>query len=244
VNVAAGSFRLGGAVTDFAGIGNVALADDATNYVFFSSGGLTVNQTGFPADRMNIRLATVSTAGGAVTSLSDKRVYFSDDTEQQTVRTFQPSYEGALYEGDTSDNVGQLKVGLDTLAQRNAYQWVSTRPTLQDYDILLRVTLPEGFIRWDEHPLSVLYRTETADAADNVVGVSLLDTGGNAVTLSGSAIGLVNTSWSTTALEYEGTPLWTSGGEILLRLHLSARTGGGAYVGTVNLRYIERKLNP
>ncbi|MDD5751544.1 MAG: hypothetical protein PHS73_03425, partial [Candidatus Peribacteraceae bacterium] len=164
VTVARGDYRLGGVVTAYEGGNNVSVADDATNYLFFTSTGLTVTTVGFPADRMHIPIATVVTAGSAVQTITDRRVFNSNDTERTVLRTFEPMYEGSAFEGDGSENVGQLTVNHSGSTLRNFYQWTSTRETLQDYDILLRVPLPEDVVRWTETGVTLDYRSTSPDA--------------------------------------------------------------------------------
>src|SRR6185436_5364530 len=132
----------------FAGSGSVTVAANATNYVFFGSGGLKVRTTTFPDDEPFIALAIVTTNGSAVTSVTDKRVAQSDDRERDIRLIITPEFDKVTYQADASDNVGQLGMGHDSITLKNYYLWTSTRSTLQDYDILVRSLVPDGFMRW------------------------------------------------------------------------------------------------
>ncbi len=240
VRVASGSYRLSGTLTRFAGSGSVVLQDNATTYLFFTSAGLGRDPSSFPADRSFIPLARVVTAGGGVTAVEDLRALQSDDREAAGSAVLHPLYEGAALQADGSDNVGQLSLTHDNLSERNFYQWTSTRPTLQDYDVLVRYTLPDSFVRWDE-AVTLEYRSTSAAAADNKLDVQIYDTNGVPVTLSGSALNLVGTGWNAARLEFTGSPTWTPGEEILLRLKLSSRNEAQMQLGDLRLHYVDLK---
>jgi len=239
VTVARGDYRLGGNVIQYGG-STVAVPDDSTSYVYFTSTGVTVSTIGFPTDMMNIPVATVQTSGGAVTSIVDRRIFNSDDTERTVMRTFEPMYEGAAFEGDGTENVGQLIVDHSGSTLRNFYQWMSTRGTLQDYDILLRVALPADFVRWGAAPITLDYRSASPDSNLNQADVTVYDTAGDTVTLLGdSAADLAGTDWTTATWTFAVVPTWTAGGELVVRIRLSSQNGSPMQVGRLKLQYVE-----
>lgn len=66
------------AVVNYAGASAQAVTDNQTNYVYIlgSSGALVINTTGFPASYSAtpyIPLAVVTTSGGVITSITDRR---------------------------------------------------------------------------------------------------------------------------------------------------------------------------
>lgn len=242
INITGGAYRINGDVTDFAGASGVAVPANATSQVFIGSGGLTVRTTGFPTDESFIRLAEVVTNDTNVTQIDDFRVVLSDDREQSTEVNLHAEFQNASYQADATENTGQLSVSLDNITLRNFYLWSSTRATLQDYDVVVRVSLPADFARWDSAPLSVSYRTTSADAANSKVDVSLFDTNGTPVALGGSATGLASTSWGTSALTFDSGATWTAGQEFLVKFKLYAKDNYQAHVGSMKLKYI--RLTP
>ena len=242
INVTGGAYRINGDVTDYTGDSGVAVAANATNYVFIGSGGLTVRTSGYPTDESFIRLATVVTNGSAVTQVNDHRVVQSDDREIPTEVNIHAEFPNASYQADATENTGQLSVSLDNITQRNFYLWTSTRTTLQDYDVVVRISLPADFVRWDSAPMSASYRTTSADATNSKVDVSLFDTNGTPVTLGGSATGLASTSWATSALTFDTGATWTAGSEFLVKFKLYAKDNYQAHVGSLKLKYI--RLTP
>lgn len=238
INVTGGAYRINGDVTDYAGASGVAVAADATSYVFIGSGGLAVRTSGYPTDESFIRLATVVANGSAVTQVNDHRVVQSDDREQTAETNLHAEFPNSSYQADATENVGQLSVSLDNITLRNFYLWTSSRTTLQDYDVVVRVSLPADFVRWDSTPMSVSYRTTSVDAANSKVDISLFDTNGTPVTLGGSATGLASTSWATTTPSFDQSATWTAGSEFLVKFKLYAKDNYQSHVGSIKLKYI------
>lgn len=239
VTINAGSYRLNGAVTNYSGASNVAMANNTTNYVFFGSGGFAVSTAGFPTDESAVRLAQVVTAGGAVTSVADRRVTSADDRERTIEMNYRPEFADAVYKGDGSSNVGQLSVTHDSTSKRNHYLWTSTKTTLQDYDIYLRVPLSPEFAGFEDNPLKVSYRSLTGDSADNKLGIVVYDTAGAIATLSGAAVNLAGTAWTTTQIEFTGNPTFTAGQDFLVKFTVFARDTGVMHLGDVRVSFRE-----
>lgn len=241
LQVSSGSYRLSGTAVDYDG-GTIVLTPSTINYVFFGSGGLTKTTLGFPTDESYIAIAEVETSAGGITVVRDRRQLSVDDRERDRTLTFTPSFEKAAYQGDGADNVGQLTVLHDNITLKNFYAWSSTRETLQDYDILLRIPVTEDFVRFQAgtvNPLTLMYRSTSANAADNKLDIQIYDTNGVPVTLSGAATGLSSTSWSTAQIEFTGTPTWTPGQDMLIRLKAYAKDTFQIHIGTLKLNITE-----
>ncbi|MDD5041291.1 MAG: hypothetical protein PHX87_03400 [Candidatus Peribacteraceae bacterium] len=123
---------------------------------------------------------------------------------------------------------------------RNFYDWSSTRSTLQDYGVLLRVPLSSDFSRWGSAPLALTYRTTSSSALDSALAVQVYDTAGAAVTLTGSGTAsLVSTNWVASTWGFSGSPTWTAGGEMLIKLTCAAKDGASVQVGPLSVRFAE-----
>ncbi len=236
IRVSGGSYRLAGTAVNYIG-GTSALTANTTNYVFFGSGGLTVRTMPFPTDESYIALAEVVTGGGAVNYILDRRALMSDDRQQLVETTLHPQYPDAAYSADGSDNVGQLSVVNDAVTLKNSYLWTSTRPTLQDYDVVLRLTLPTQFTSWKASPLTFLYKSSSADSAITKMDVAVFDTAGNAVTLTGTSTNLANTAWTSQTIDFSGAPTWTPGGAVVIRFRLSSKDSEQMQLGDLTLKY-------
>lgn len=241
VNISAGDYRLNGNVTQYAGNSNQAVADEATNYVFMGSGGLTIQTSGFPTDESLIRLATVVTTGGAITTISDRRVFNSDDRETTVVRTYTPGYEGVAFQGDGTSNTGRLYATNSGAAITNYYIWTSTNTNLQDYDIVVQAEVPRDFVRWNSVPLRLQYRTTSGSIVYAKADIEVYDTAGALVTLSGDSSDLTNTNWTTANVGFTGSPTWTTGSGFLIKIRSFARENEEVQIGTLKLQYTELK---
>lgn len=237
-NIAQGNYRINGGVTNYAGGSNVSLNANTDNYLFFTSTGLTVTTLGFPNDKSYIPLAKVTTNGSGVQSVTDMRVLQTDDRQSVVQRVLHAAYEGAAYQGDGSDNVGQLMQAADQINLQNYYMWTSSKSALQDYDVLVYVSLPLDFKRWQDG-ITVGYRSTSANAADNKLDIQVYDTNGSPVTLTGTSQGLLGTSWSTTALQPGGSPTWTPGQKFMIRLKLYSANSYQMQIGDIKLHYVE-----
>ncbi|MEQ1849242.1 MAG: hypothetical protein ABL890_01490 [Candidatus Peribacteraceae bacterium] len=240
LNVQGGSYRVNGNTTNYAG-GSITLTSAAINYVFFGSGGLTKNTSGFPTDESVIQIAEVTTSVGSISTIADRRVTATDDREHTIVNVMNPSFEKASYQGDGSDNIGQLSVSFDNINKKNFYLWTSTKSTLQDYDMFVKIPLSPDFTRWiasqTENPITLTYRSTSAASANNALAVTIYDTNGVPVSLSGSTSNLANTSWTEQGIEFTGSPTWTAGSDMVIKLTTSAKDNFQIHLGGLKLQY-------
>lgn len=239
VDVAAGSYNLQGNVTNYNGASDIVVTDEATNYVFFGSGGITVSTVSFPDEESYIPLAEVTTTGGEISTVVDRRVLQTDNREKTVEKVFHAQYANASYQADATNNVGQMHVSHDNSNKRNFYQWTSSQDSLQDYDILVPITLPDDFVRWGSGALQVRYRSTSASTDDNQLDISVFDTNGTPVSLSGSSQDLANTSWATTTLNFSGSPTWTAGQDILIKFTMFSKDNEQMQLGKLRLEFIE-----
>jgi|GEM_PF-5071843 len=157
-----------------------------------------------------------------------------------SILSLHPEYPNAIYFASGSNTVGQMTLSGGTTALENSYVWTSTRSTIQDYWISVRVRLPDNFGSWDTvKPLQLRYKTGTADDGNNHLTVRVRDTAGALVTLT-SANDLVSSTWTTaniTGPQASGT--WTPKGYITIYVKLSAMNAAGANAaaGFLNLNF-------
>ena len=240
VNIAAGGYRISGTETQYAGDSGIAIADENTNYVYFSSGGVQVNTTGFETGSSIIKLAEVTATGGAVSTVNDRRVMQSDDRERTIKQTFFPEYDNVSYQADATNNVGRMYIDSDNTNKKNFYVWTSTSNSLQDYDIILHIPLSPDFKKWaEDNTIKLRYRSTSSDTANNKLDVSVFDTNGSPVTLSGSSTDLANTSWTNTIIEFSGSPTWTPGQDFVIKLKVYAKDNYQMQSSDLRIRYVE-----
>jgi cysteine-rich repeat protein len=164
-------------------------------------------------------------------------VQFAGAEEKQAV--FQVEYANATVEGDGTDNKGLLQsyfADEGGAEKHNYYEWTTRKTTMQDIDVVLSYTLPPDFIGFTGNPLSVLYQTSNILTTISKLDVTLYDTTGTAVTLTGAA-DLANTAWTTQNITFGGSPTFTAGEVITLVIKLSATDAGYTRVSDVIFNY-------
>lgn len=145
------------------------------------------------------------------------------------ILSFHPEYPNAIYFSSGATFVGQLTGSGGAAGLENTYHWTSTRSTIQDYWVSVRVRVPDNFSSWDPvAPIQLRYRTGVASAANNHVTIRMKDTAGADVALTGGG-GLSNTAFTTatvTGPQAGGT--WTPKGYFTVYVKLAANNTASA----------------
>ncbi|MFC1600311.1 hypothetical protein ACFL3T_04755 [Patescibacteria group bacterium] len=174
--------------------------------------------------------------GYDVSDLGDSVADLLDGEDRAIVLNSQ--FDGSSYVGDGTDNTGRLYLDNDNTALENYYEWTSSKGTLQDYDIVLQVTVPKTFVQWEAvNPWTFNYRSSSADPLITKADIFVYDTAGVLVTLVGTSTDLANTSWSQTALDYGGAPTFTPGESFIIVVRLHAKDDEAMNVGEIQLNY-------
>lgn len=136
-----------------------------------------------------IRLGNGSGQEGAIRfNTESKRLELSNDgatwvqlgdlTSQIVIS---PEYPGAILFADGSDNLGKMTSDAieENATFKNYYEWISNKEVPQDYDILVRITLPNDFVSWKENAIYLDYMTENSVSIENnSVDVTLIGKSG------------------------------------------------------------------
>jgi len=155
---------------------------------------------------------------------------------------YEPEYADGVIQADGTTNMGKLEAffadtdGSPGNANINYYHWTTSKAALQDMDVIIRTTLPTGFVSWQATPVELTYRTGTALTADNQVDMIIEDTAGTAVTLT-AATGLTSTTFTTTSVTFGGVPTFTAGSPITIKLKMTAKSTGSADIAKIKLNY-------
>jgi hypothetical protein len=146
-----------------------------------------------------------------------------------------PEYDNAALIADGADNFGTLTLEYDSSNYHNYYEWTTNEPSAQDYDIVIRYRLPEGFSSFDATAPIKLFN-KVSDATGNTdVTVTMLDTANASVTL-GTGADLNNTSWTESTITITGSPTFTAGGYVTITIKLTADQGDTIDVGELTLK--------
>lgn len=151
-----------------------------------------------------------------------------------------PEYAGATLQDDATDNLGDMNSGFDSSNFHNYYVWNSIRPTLQDYDIVLRKQLPSNFSSFvSTNPITFDYKTTTTGSGDNMLDVYVYDTSNS---LAGLTNNLALTSsvadtWQTSNINVSsGT--FVPEGIITIVIRMYSKSTNKAYAGELGIKYI------
>ena len=151
-----------------------------------------------------------------------------------------PEYPGAILFADGSDNFGGMTSDAEesTGSFRNYYEWVSDRETLQDYDILVRVTLPNDFVSWKEDAIYLDFMTEnSASVNNNKVDMYLMGSSGIDAQVQ-NGISKLPGAWERISLKgLDISDCHNAGDTCTLRISLSSLQSYFVRVGDITLNY-------
>ena len=215
------------------------------NQLILDSTGLTANRTVTFDDadtkvvgEDNPQTLTNKTIDGDDNTLQDI-AWSSLDTRDKSLLLV-PQYPGLSVEEDGSQNIATLKLDADAVNDHNYYILSSAETTLNDLDVYIRVQLPDDFVSWQATPLQIYLKSDSADVDDNQIDVFVNDTNNNSVTLI-SGENLVSTIadvWFSKAITFGGSPVWTPGNSITIRLNMQAKDSNGIRIGEIKLNYV------
>lgn len=155
------------------------------------------------------------------------------------ILSFHPEYPNAIYFASGASAVGQMTLSGGTTALDNTYLWSSSRSSIQDYWISVRVRLPDNFSSWDVmRPIQMRVKTGTNNPAQNHITVRMRDTNGALVALSSGA--MVNPNFGTVDLKGpETTGTWDPKGYFTVYVKLASSNAASAYAGAgfINFRF-------
>lgn len=213
----------------------------------FSDIGNSTNRWNDIYTKGTIRLGSGSSEGGIRYNVEKKRLEFSNDginwVEMGDLTSnvvISPEYSGAILYADGSDNHGRMISDAINIGGvfKNYYEWKSDRETLQDYDILVRITLPSDFVSWKEDAISLDFMTEnSASIANNKVEIALIgDSGIDSEIKNG--ISKMPGSWERISIKaVDITQCKKAGDSCTLRLSMYSKENYYVRVGDISLNY-------
>ncbi|MCG2709107.1 MAG: hypothetical protein L6246_02135, partial [Thermodesulfovibrionales bacterium] len=226
INAGSGLVTTSGNITT-TGTGAITAANGLTA----TAGGLTVSAGGASVSGgLNNNTGGITNTGaisGASTIVASSYV--------RSLRTIYlvPEYENSLVIPDSSNNRGTLKSTYS--GGRSYYEWTTNEPTTQDYDIVVRVKLPDGFSSFDATAPIKLWNKVSDATGSTAITVTMLDTADAAVTLTGGT-GLKNTAWTESTITIGGTPTFTAGGYVTIFIKMFTDQNDTVNAGELSLK--------
>ncbi len=156
------------------------------------------------------------------------------------VLSLHPDYKGATYFSSGSTAVGTLTRSYDTTNTQNYYEWTTSKATLQDYWLAVRLQVPKNFSHFETASgMTLRLRTTSTSAANNYITVRLIDTEGSTVALTGNTqlkSASANT-WVTRTVGGVSTGTYTPGGYITILIKTAALTANVTDLGNIDLNW-------
>ncbi len=216
------------------------------NSVIISSNGLTADRTVTfdDADTTvvgtdNTQTLTNKTIDGDNNSIQN--LDYSAFKDRNKTILLSPEVENISIHEDGSDNAITLTMGYDEADNERYYTATSQSGSLQDIDLYIPFQIPDDFVGWQAAPIQVNIRTDSFDAAQNSVNISMEDSLKSEVALAG-ANDLLSTitgnSWRNYDITFAGTPTFIPGSGALIRVKLKSQNNNGATIGHIRLYYV------
>lgn len=151
-----------------------------------------------------------------------------------------PEFAGALWTmslrggAASGNNGGNKSVNYEVVsnAAKVFYEFTSSETSLQDYYVLLLLTLPDWFGSWDsENALQIEFRTESNTSINCHVDVYVYKSGSADQVASSEAN--ANVDWSTITIDDSSLGSWAAGDIIEIYLKLETRNDYYARVGKI-----------
>jgi len=227
---------------------NVKIAGDLLSLSVNSSIGDSANRWNDIYAKGTIRIGSGTDGEGAIRfNVQTKTLEFSNNGVEwlsvgdlSSQMTISPEYAGAILFADGSDNSGIMTSDAieESGSFKNYYEWVSNKDTPQDYDILVRITLPADFLSWKEDAIYLDFMTENSVNTDNnSVGLSLIGNSGTDAQITGG-ISKIAGAWERMSIKgADITQCNSAGGTCTLRISLTSSMEYFTRVGDITLNY-------
>ena len=151
-----------------------------------------------------------------------------------------PQYPHSVF---TGTGVGTLTNQYDATNFENFYRWETSQSVSEPYSVVVQVRIPDNFASWDSGSgaIQLRYRTSATSAVTDNINVTLRDTAGAAVSLTGASnlTSATAAAWNTAVItgpESGGT--YTPGDFITLTMDMEAASATAyADIGWIELNW-------
>ncbi|MDO5978126.1 beta strand repeat-containing protein [Flavivirga spongiicola] len=133
--------------------------NNTTGVITYTNENGVTDNTVNAGELLNV-VSVEPTNGNAIKIGTDGGAYINP----LVTEVFSAEYAGATLFADGSNNIGMMtsdNAGASG-SWMNYYEWSSGEATAQDYDVVVRFTLPNDFTAWDTNPIVIDYQAEGA----------------------------------------------------------------------------------
>ena len=243
--ITADDINTGAITTDEILDATILNGDIAAAAIVGGSAGVISDNTITADDLATDSVAADEIAAGAVgtSEIADGTVAFVDVVSRNVAVEVAPEYPNYTIYADASANKGTLEADHDVTTGRNFYKWGSTKPALNDYDVVFKWTLPENFQSFQAtNSIQLDYKSTDGVNTNNKIDLTLTDVDGTTDIPLTSAAGLASATWAT----YSSQDLSASfnsgdaGQSVILRVKMYAKSSNAAYAGKITFNYIAK----
>ena len=207
----------------------------------------SVNSDEIAANAVNT--SEIATDAVTTNEILDGTVAFIDIAEREVTMEIMPEFPNFTLEADGTNNRGTMESDHDAAQNTNYYKWSTRNTTAQDYDIVFKWIVPENFQSFSTTapaPMVIDYKTTSTTSTENNITITLEDTAGSAVTLTGAA-NLVSTTadtWVSDAnIAFTGGT-FTAGESATIRINMVGQrvgaTRNASHMGKIKLNYVAK----
>ncbi len=185
----------------------------------------------------NIASSTITDANIAAATITGSKIAAATiPASKLAVRNrsirLHPNFPGSVATG----TAGTLT--LSTTGTSNFFNWVGNSGSLTDAVIFLKYQIPLDFVAWSStKPLTLVFITQSAVAADNCLQVEVFDTSDTLVSTTPSGSNLVSTSSFPNDFNWSSSPATAPEGDFYFKITLKAKSTGSVQLYSVTLRY-------
>ena len=157
------------------------------------------------------------------------------------IEVLSPRYPNSIISEDGSDNSGSMYEEVAVIAgkAKNTLRWHTRQTDIQDFDIVIRHTLPANFAGFSgASPLSLEFKTE-GTFTDAKIDIIVEKEGSTTDELSGAGIGFNSNTWTTVDLNLNPATTWNPNDTMIIKVKMYSRNNLQSYVSDIVLKYIE-----
>jgi len=159
---------------------------------------------------------------------------------QNVADTLSPRYPNSIFEADGTLNSGEMHEEQEIVfggAERQVLRWTTDLTSQQDYDILIRYTLPENFSQWLTPSLSLDY-IAPSNVGDSQIDLRVFQDGSTVDQLSGTALDLSSNAWVNDSFNLNAATVWNPGDVVQIELKMHSRNFVDPRVADIVLNYV------
>lgn len=234
-------------------IQNTDTGTDSDTFEINTDGnGVILNTTGLTGDRTltfddadtvvvgteNTQTLNNKTIDGDTNTI--RNIDWSAMKDREKVILISPEFKNMTIHQDGSNNMASLSQGTDDVNHQQYYVMTSQQNSLHDLDLHILVPIPDDFVSWQATPIELFVQSTSTDVNANQIDISVDNNTHTPIALTGGSdlVGSVANTWEQKTIQFTGTPTFTPGESMLLKVKMQAHSNNRVFLGYVKLKYV------